>query len=456
MKLTDKISDLGPEFYSVVSPAVFPQTIPRFLNHSCATELGLDRLLKTETDWIRYFAQFENLPKSLKQPLALKYHGHQFLHYNPDLGDGRGFLHAQIYHDKKLLDFGTKGSGTTPYSRQGDGRLTLKGAVREVLATEMLQRLGVNTSRSFCFFETGEELQRNDEPSPTRSAVLTRLSHSHIRIGTFERLAYLDQPENLRKLVQYCVENFYPQLLPIPDSTKLAQAFYSQVIEKLAELTSQWMVAGFVHGVLNTDNLNITGESFDYGPYRFLPTFDLNFTAAYFDHQGLYCYGRQAQAVHWGLASLGEALSKAYPDLVWQKNLEAFESHFQKYLQIYLLKRLALKSQGPEKDVQLLTAFFQFLDRKKVLFEQSFHDLRGGFNESTLKQSPQTQHYQGLEFESLATILKTYEPSTSMREKNSAQACSLLIDEIEKIWTAIATQDDWTHFQQKILQIREL
>ena len=139
----------------------------------------------------------------LPQPLALKYHGHQFQDYNPDLGDGRGFLFAQMREPGtgRLLDFGTKGSGQTPYSRFGDGRLTLKGGVREVLATTRLEALGVNTSKTFALIETGESLHRNDEPSPTRSSVMTRLSHGHVRIGSFQRPDFLQEPEHLRQLL---------------------------------------------------------------------------------------------------------------------------------------------------------------------------------------------------------------------------------------------------------------
>ena len=130
--------------------------------------------------------------------------------YNPDIGDGRGFLFAQLRDAHgRLLDLGTKGSGQTPYSRFGDGRLTLKGGIREILATEMLEALGAETSKTFSLIETGEALERNDEPSPTRSAVLVRLQHSHIRIGTFQRLATLDQPDNIRKLTDYCLRFYY-------------------------------------------------------------------------------------------------------------------------------------------------------------------------------------------------------------------------------------------------------
>ena len=181
---------LGDGFADAVEAADFPETILRWRNDVSAAEIGLAEL--SDDEWLAHFGRFDPLPDNLPQPLALRYHGHQFRAYNPDLGDGRGFLFAQMRDDKgRLIDLATKGSGTTPWSRQGDGRLTLKGAVRELLATEMLEALGANTSKTFSVIETGESLWRNDEPSPTRSAVMVRLSHGHIRIGSFQRLSSL-------------------------------------------------------------------------------------------------------------------------------------------------------------------------------------------------------------------------------------------------------------------------
>src|SRR5580693_676434 len=186
-----KITELGGEFYDEVKPARFPKHLARFRNQRWAERVGLGDL--GDGEWESHFARFDPLPDNLAPPLALRYHGHQFDVYNPNLGDGRGFLFAQLADsDGRLLDLGTKGSGTTPWSRGGDGRLTLKGGVREVLATEMLEALGVPTSKSLSLFETGEALMRGDEPSPTRSSVLVRLSHSHVRFGTFERQARQD------------------------------------------------------------------------------------------------------------------------------------------------------------------------------------------------------------------------------------------------------------------------
>ncbi len=190
-----------------VEAAQFPQTRLRYWNEHAAASIGLDTL--SDAEKIAHFGRFAALPDNLPQPLALRYHGHQFRNYNPDIGDGRGFLFAQMRDDRgRLLDCGTKGSGRTPHSRSGDGRLTLKGAVREILATEMLEALGVYTSKTLAVVETGEALQRGDEPSPTRSAVMTRLSHGHIRFGTFQRLLALEQPENMAQLVDYCLTQF--------------------------------------------------------------------------------------------------------------------------------------------------------------------------------------------------------------------------------------------------------
>ena len=202
---------LGEAFFDVVTPARFPAAILRYRDDRWAARIGLDGL--TDDEWVARMARFEPLPGSHPQPLALRYHGHQFRQYNPDLGDGRGFLYAQLHdlQDDRLLDLGTKGSGTTPWSRAGDGRLTLKGGVREVLATEMLEAQGVYTSKSLSLVETGEDLVRHDEPSPTRSAVLVRLSHGHIRIGSFQRQAALGDAAALERLLDYSVATYVPE-----------------------------------------------------------------------------------------------------------------------------------------------------------------------------------------------------------------------------------------------------
>ena len=247
---------LGPSFFDPVDAADFPMTQLRFRNDRAAGEIGLDGL--ADDEWVTHFGRFDPLPGALPRPLALRYHGHQFRAYNPEIGDGRGFTFAQL-RDRagRLMDLGTKGSGRTPWSRFGDGRLTLKGGVREILATEMLEALNVPTSRTLSLIETGEALERGDEPSPTRSAVLVRLSHGHIRIGTFQRVAYERDEEAMRRLVGYTLRTLYGE--HSDDPLRLLDL----VVDRAAILAARYMAAGFVHGVLNSDNINVTGESFD-------------------------------------------------------------------------------------------------------------------------------------------------------------------------------------------------
>ncbi|HVY35519.1 MAG TPA: YdiU family protein [Caulobacteraceae bacterium] len=453
---------LGPEFADPVEPARFPAEILRFRNQRAAAAVGLEEL--TSEEWAAAFARFEPLPDNQSQPLAMRYHGHQFRTYNPQLGDGRGFLFAQLReaNSDRLLDLGTKGSGRTPYSRFGDGRLTLKGGVREVLATEMLEALGVPTSRSFALYETGEALERSDEPSPTRSSVLTRLSHSHIRFGTFQRHAHAQRPDLLLRLIDHVVQNYYPALTPLEGEDRTV-ALFGAVAERAAELTARWMAAGFVHGVLNTDNMNITGESFDYGPYRFLPYSDPNFTAAYFDQTGLYSFGRQPEAVFWNLQQLALALiqSGCEPEPL-AETLQGFGAAYRRALAAAVVARLGLKPRDPAQDEALSAAAFKTLSEggEALRWEPFFFDWFGGLgSERRALGGRRAGLYQGQAARAFREALADYEPQTPGRLTHPYFARpepeELLYDEIEAIWAPIMAQDDWGPFQAKLARIDE-
>ncbi len=443
------ILQLGPDFFDSATPAVFPLKKLRYLNPSIPINFPTERL------W-----DFKTLENNLQPPLALRYHGHQFQHYNPQLGDGRGFLFAQIKNKKQWYDLGTKGSGVTKYSRAGDGRLTLKGAMREALATEMLESLGVTTSKTLCFYETGENLVRSDEPSPTRSAVLTRFSLGHIRIGTFQRLAFFNEVENIKKLVSYCLHFYYESHLSeidLENDTIMASNFLDLVCKANAKLIAEVMMSGFVHGVLNTDNINISGELFDYGPYRFLPKYDPDFTAAYFDQQGLYAYGRQPSIFLWNLQQLAKSLQVAFPELMSEEILESFGEYFNTAVQQQFLKRLNLKCKDQKLISDCVSLFFQLMIEKELFFEKTFFDFHS-VNSQRLDSSEQSTLYKGNTFNSL------YEKLSSMTMADSKltnlnyflkkEPETLLIEEIESIWSAIDQNDDWTLFEQKIQSIR--
>ncbi len=332
------LEDLGPEYWDVVEAATFPLTRLRFRNNPLLHQLGLDPASVSDDDLEAAYGRFEG-----RAPLlALRYHGHQFGSYNPLLGDGRGFLYGQL-RDRhgQWQDLGTKGSGTTLWSRGGDGRLTLKGGVREVIAGEALNRLGVSTSRTLSLIETGEALWRGDEPSPTRSAVMVRLARTHLRFGTCERLLFRRQPAQLERLLRHVVALHYPHLAAIhSDGEQRLVAFYGELVQRVARLAAEWMAAGFTHGVLNTDNMSLAGESFDYGPFAFLETWDPGFTAAYFDHDGLYAYGRQPIVCQHNLRLLQEPLAMLLPRGPLEAALEAFGGVYAAHYRRRLLRRL--------------------------------------------------------------------------------------------------------------------
>jgi len=460
--------DLGGDYSDPVEPADFPQTILRFRNDRAAAEVGLDSL--SDDEWIAHFGRFKPLPGQ-PGPVAMRYHGHQFRSYNADLGDGRGFLAAQMRErpqaasargasdgagtDGRLLDLGTKGSGTTPWSRGGDGRLTLKGGLREILAATMLETLGVPTSRAFSLIETGEALQRGDEPSPTRSAVLVRLSHSHVRFGTFQRAAWHERPDMVATLVEH-VRSLYHPTVAAGDAPGLLRA----VVEASARLSARWIAAGFVHGVLNTDNLNVTGESFDYGPWRFLPHYEPGFTAAYFDQFGLYAFARQPEAVFWNLTQLAGCLKLVADAGPLTEALNSFGPTYIRELRAAFLARLGVLSAGEDADQRLLDATLALLREggAALRWEPLFFDWFGGFASSARALAgPRAGLYRGETFEAFRAALFDHESDRPERLEHPVFAAAgpeeMLIDEVETLWAAIETHDDWDPFAAKLARL---
>jgi uncharacterized protein YdiU (UPF0061 family) len=444
-------------FWDEVEPARFPACVLRFRNDRHASRVGLGGL--DDAAWARHFHAFDPLPANLSKPLAMRYHGHQFGVYNPNLGDGRGFLFAQVRDDLgRLLDLGTKGSGQTPWSRLGDGRLTLKGGVREVLATEMLEALGVYTSTSFSLYETGESLMRGDEPSPTRSSVLVRLSHGHIRFGNFQRFAWLREEARSEALLEYAIDVFYPWLGGASERTA---AFLEEVCHRSARLAAAWMAAGFVHGVLNTDNMNVTGESFDYGPWRFLPHYDPGFTAAYFDETGRYAYGRQPEAVRWNLQRLAEALAPLATKGSLDRALAGYDAAFTRALHESVCARLGVTPRGHDEDEALIEALYAALGATRVLPDRVFfHWFGGPASEARAMRSEAGVSYRGAEFGAFTRALAGYTPARPERLAHPyftrPEPVHMHLDVVEAVWQRIDIADDWSLFEQTIADVREM
>ena len=432
---------LGDGFADPVTAAAFPQTRLRFRNDRAAAEVGLAGL--TDIEWVAHLGRFESLPGSLPEPLALRYHGHQFGQYNPELGDGRGFTFAQLSDRAgRLMDLGTKGSGTTPWSRFGDGRLTLKGAVREVLAAEMLEALGVPTCRILSVIATGEALHRGDEPSPTRSAVLVRLAHGHVRIGSFQRLAYERDEGRLHLLTGYALRELHGEE---PGAEPAAQLLRN-VVARTARLAAGYMAAGFVHGVLNTDNINVTGESFDYGPWRFAPTWDPGFTAAYFDQSGLYAFGRQPDAIRWDATQLAVALRQVADSDQLIAALEEFAPAYAAAVGEAIAWRLGLAPDA-SSDGALAREVERALRATGAGLDRFFFDAFGGGLPGG---------YGPVWDEVRAALAGRATRADRSHPYWSGEPCSMLIDEVEAIWAPIAERDDWAPFHAKVAAVRAM
>ena len=451
--------NLDDRFYRAVHAASFPAYKLRYRNNTAARSIGLDQL--NEADWLSHFGRFVPFAGSFPKPLALCYHGHQFGHYNPDLGDGRGFLFAQFFDAYgRLLDLGTKGSGTTPFSRSGDGRLTLKGAVREILATEMLEALGVQTSKTFSVIETGESLQRQDETSPTRSAVLVRLSHSHIRIGSFQRLFYHDDADGIDMLARHVARYYYSDATggavvnADAETPDLLVGLLQAIAGQIAITAGNWMAAGFVHGVLNTDNFNVTGESFDYGPWRFLPKFDPGLTAAYFDQTGRYAYSRQPDAAMWAVCRLADCFVKLVPKSTLEDCLHGFYAILESTLAKAVQRRLGITfdTADDERDAMLARQFFNAARASDHGFDQIFHDLYGGV--------PRCPGYDDDAWKPLLEIVsgaRLARPNALQHPHfKQADAVSLKIDEVEALWAPIVAENNWQPLAEKISAIRKM
>ena len=455
------LESLDNDFFDPVQPANFSQLTLRFRNNNLLPILDLDSATVTDKHFLDFCGRFQGRQSCL----ALRYHGHQFGQYNPYLGDGRGFLYGQVRGiDGKLYDFGTKGSGQTPHSQSRDGRLTLKGGVREVLAAEALHYSGVKTSRCLSLIET-EAFNRDGET--VGGSVMVRFSHSHLRFGTFERLDYYDRPDLIQQLLDHVIQYYYPHLWQQPDSYI---RFYAELVQRIAQLVAQWMAVGFCHGVLNTDNMSITGESFDYGPYAFIDTYNPYFTSAAFDRQGRYSYRNQPTVCRWNLEMLQRPLSAVIPISEMEAILETFPELYTQYYHQQMLHKLGFECLSFLETEELIDLTLQFLFLTKVSYHQFFHELRQRFSRPW-REKPDSilQDLEHLVSGEEIAILKRWcwlyhqlllerSPEAlnqiAQRLQQANPVVTLLKSEIETIWQAISEYDNWQPFIDFIELVR--
>lgn len=366
---------------------VLPTTVKNpniiIINHSLAQQLGLNFSSLNNNQLARLFTG-NDIPEG-SDPLAQAYAGHQFGHL-VILGDGRAIvLGEHITPTKQRYDIQFKGSGRTPYSRGGDGKAALGPMLREYIISEAMYHLNIKTTRSLAVATTGENVMRE---TVLPGAILTRVAESHIRVGTFEYVAIKRDIPTLKKLLQYSIERHYPE---IKDLDKQAPEFLKLVLEKQIDLITDWMRVGFIHGVMNTDNMAISGESIDFGPCAFMDYYNPKTVFSSIDHHGRYAFGNQPSIAQWNLARLADAIlplldedqNKAID--VGEGIIHSFKEKYEKKFHKMMKKKLGLITDEAD-DVILIQELLDTMEKNNLDYTNTFRDLMNDkINNETLK-----------------------------------------------------------------------
>ena len=373
--LDNSYSRLPHSFYTkmTVNPVAAPKIV--VLNKELAQSLGLDSSILEAQENVEIFGG-NAVPKG-GLPLAQAYAGHQFGHPNM-LGDGRAMLLGeQITPSGERFDIQLKGSGRTPYSRGGDGRAALKPMLREYIISEAMHALGIPTTRSLAVVTTGEKIRRETELT---GAILTRVASSHLRVGTFQYAAALESKEELRALCDFAIERHYPF---VQQDSNPYLSLLREVIKRQASLLAKWQLVGFIHGVMNTDNMTISGETIDYGPCAFMDTYDLKTVFSSIDVNGRYAYGNQPGITGWNLARFAESLLPVLHDEV-EKAVELAQQELNKFKTLYddywftgIKAKLGLSTED-KNDENLIGELLHMMEENEADYTDTFRSLTIG------------------------------------------------------------------------------
>jgi uncharacterized protein YdiU (UPF0061 family) len=375
--LTHNFSELPEEFYTLQDWEGFNNPKIVIENHVMKKALGME-----DTDHQELLKIFNGTRKidSLK-PLSMVYSGHQFGQYVEQLGDGRGLLFAQINSNEGLLDIHLKGAGKTPYSRFGDGRAVLRSVIREYLCGEAMHALSIPTSRALMIIGSDEMVIREKSES---AAMLVRTSKTHIRFGSFEYFHYNNKPEHVKALADFCIDS-YPQYFS--RTTNAYEDFFRVIVKETANMIAHWQACGFNHGVMNTDNMSILGETFDYGPYGFMEDYNPNHVCNHSDHKGRYAFKNQPYIGLWNCSALGHALSSLISEESQGEILQTYEAIFQDTLAELYRKKLGLDLAKPE-DATLIQGLLDIMESEKLDYTNTFRNLTQALAE---ENSPELQ-----------------------------------------------------------------
>ena len=362
---------LPATFHSSIKPTPLARPYLVSFNSSAARLIDLSDAESEREEFAQYFIGNRLLPGS--EPLAMLYSGHQFGQYVHQLGDGRAILLGEISNQAgEYWDVQLKGAGPTPYSRNGDGRAVLRSSIREYLCSEAMHGLGIPTSRALCIVGSDEEVYRE---TVERAAVVTRLSPSSVRFGSFEVFYYRKQFEQITQLADYVIAKHFPHLNTVPD--KYA-GFLQEVLERTAHLMAQWQAVGFSHGVMNTDNMSILGLTFDYGPFGFMENYDPGYICNHSDHRGRYAYDQQPQIALWNLSALAQALSPLVPQEQAEEILDTYGDIFSAHYVELMCNKLGINYVGLE-DFALIRPLLEMMQTSNIDYTKLFREL-GNFN----------------------------------------------------------------------------
>jgi uncharacterized protein YdiU (UPF0061 family) len=363
----NRFTRLPGELFSLVMPQGFKHPHLVAFNPDVATLLDVSPDIASHPDFCRYFGGQQLLPGS--DPVAMKYTGHQFGVYNPELGDGRGLLLGQVRNEKgDYWDLHLKGAGQTPYSRFGDGRAVLRSCIREYLGSEAMHHLGIPSTRALCIIGSDEAVQRE---KTEQGAMLLRVADTHIRFGHFEWLHHSGQEALLKVMADHVIDSHYPECR---DSPTPYASLFNAVVERTATLMSQWQLAGFAHGVMNTDNFSITGATFDYGPFGFLDAYEPGYICNHSDHSGRYAWNRQPSIGLWNLNALAHAFSTLIEHDALVDSLQSYEKTLLAHYDNGLNAKLGLQEKHAD-DRQLGIDFLNLLMKNGADYTRSFRAL---------------------------------------------------------------------------------
>ena len=359
--------ELPDSFYTRVQPTPLKDAKMACFNHKLAQEIGFHAT--NEADWAKIGGGTELLEGM--DPVAMKYTGHQFGMYNPELGDGRGLLLWEtVGPDGRRWDWHLKGAGMTPYSRFGDGRAVLRSTIREYLCSEAMNGLGIPTTRALFMVSARDPVRRE---SLETAAALVRVAQSHIRFGHFEFAAHHEGPEAVKTLLEHVIALHFPHLIKLAEEERYAR-WFEEVVERTARLIADWQAIGFCHGVMNSDNMSIIGDTFDYGPFAFLDDFDAGYISNHTDQGGRYAYNRQPQVGFANCQYLANALLPVIDEDTIRNGLQRYEAAYNGRFLQNMRDKLGLV-QEDEADLSLIMDTFSMLQEHHTDYTAFFRAL---------------------------------------------------------------------------------